>query len=715
MKNLFAILCSLALSPMAWAQNAPAALEEAARRSHAVAAVLDAPHEKPADALAAVFTLINLREYPVAAEVFKSLATAQLSSADQAELVRQFGTAKFLMLSREAAQHGITGGPEFAAAALAASATEAAKPERMNTLLANLASDDSTVRQEARNDLAATGLPAAQAALEALAVSSNKVERSNLLTALVEMSPVVDPLALAALATGEGQFRRDAIELVGHLRLLEAVPWLATIVAGGASDANTITAAQNALMKMGLTLPNSHDALAVVRRELERIDAGIPTDSLPNETGLWWSYDPATQKFTNMELISCERRSLIHARIAQNLLLLSNASAADRQLAIISAIEAAHILGQQPSAEIAQLATRLATADINAALAAAVKTSRVNAAIAAAQLLADRADPTALESLDGSSTPLAQAVAHPNRKLKFAALTAIMNINPRKSFPGASYIPEALWLLAQGAGTEQAVVGASSYAHANNWAGNLRGLGYDAIPAVTGIELIRQALASPRLTLVLIDSDIGKPLVRETLYQLRAQPRLSHVPVAILTTNEDLLLGEHLAAVDKRLLAVSRPHTPDAMKSLVERLIAQTGEPLSADERTRQAVQAIDWLAHIFEQGAPYDELLRDAAILEHTIHNPDLTKASLAALANVGTAGSQRTLVDFASLAAQPMPLRQLAADSFARSRSRFGVLLTAAEIAQQYDRYNASETADADTQRVLGEVLDIMERKSN
>ena len=36
---------------------------------------------------------------------------------------------------------------------------------------------------------------------------------------------------------------------------------------GPSSDADTIAAAQTALTKMGLTLPNSHDALAVVQRD----------------------------------------------------------------------------------------------------------------------------------------------------------------------------------------------------------------------------------------------------------------------------------------------------------------------------------------------------------------------------------------------------------------------------------------------------------------
>jgi hypothetical protein len=288
-----------------------------------------------------------------------------------------------------------------------------------------------------------------------------------------------------------------------------------------------------------------------------------------------------------------------------------------------------------------------------------------------------------------------------------------MKIQPTSSFPGASYVPEALWLLAQSAGTEQAVVGAPSLAHANDWAGNLRGLGFDAIPTVTGIDLVQQALAAPRLAVVLVDSDIGKPLVREVIYQLRAQPKLAHVPVALLTSNDDVLLGSFLAGVDSRLLAVSRPHSPEAMKSIVERLGELSGPQLSADQRTQQANQAIEWLGQLFAQGSPYDELLRDAVVLENAAYNPDLAKVALAALASAGTAGSQRTLVEFASLAAQPMELRQLAADSFARSRSRFGVLLTAGEIAQQYDRYNASETASVDTQQVLGEVLDTLENK--
>ena len=254
---------------------------------------------------------------------------------------RQFGTARFLLLAREAGEHNLAGGREFAQSVLDATAAEAVKPETLDELIANLANIDPAVRHAARNDLAATGTPGVVAALERLAQATDERERTQLLRALAQTSPVADPLMIAALAAGQGQFRRDVAELAGHLHLLEAVPWLATIAAGGDSDTEVVATAQAALTKMGLSVPDQHDALATVKRELERIDAGIPTDSLPNETGLWWSFDPATKKFASVELINCERRSLIHARIAANLFALPNATAADRQLAIISAVEAA--------------------------------------------------------------------------------------------------------------------------------------------------------------------------------------------------------------------------------------------------------------------------------------------------------------------------------------------------------------------------------------
>jgi hypothetical protein len=84
-----------------------------------------------------------------------------------------------------------------------------------------------------------------------------------------------------------------------------------------------------------------------------------------------------------------------------------------------------------------------------------------------------------------------------------------------------------------------------------------------------------------------------------------------------------------------------------------------------------------------------------------------------VAALARFGTPSSQRALANFASQRTLPIEARRQAATAFAASISVNGVLLSKDEILSQYAIYNASATADADTQQVLGALLDAIESR--
>jgi hypothetical protein len=91
----------------------------------------------------------------------------------------------------------------------------------------------------------------------------------------------------------------------------------------------------------------------------------------------------------------------------------------------------------------------------------------------------------------------------------------------------------------------------------------------------------------------------------------------------------------------------------------------------------------------------------------------PELAAPSVAVLGALGTPESQTVLVDFASMTSLPIETRQAAADALAASVKRFGVQLKREQIVRQYDRYNASETADKPTQEVMGRILDVIEKK--
>ncbi|HEY3595856.1 MAG TPA: hypothetical protein VGL13_18355 [Polyangiaceae bacterium] len=123
------------------------------------------------------------------------------------------------------------------------------------------------------------------------------------------------------------------------------------------------------------------------------------------------------------------------------------------------------------------------------------------------------------------------------------------------------------------------------------------------------------------------------------------------------------------------------------------------------------ATQAITWLADLLSRDHSFYDLRRQAPIITAALYQPELAEHSLAALALLGTPESQRTLVDFASRSSVPIASRREAAAAFAQSVARSGILLTDEEILHQYDRYNASATADADTQAVLGALLDTLE----
>ena len=56
-------------------------------------------------------------------------------------------------------------------------------------------------------------------------------------------------------------------------------------------------------------------------------------------------------------------------------------------------------------------------------------------------------------------------------------------------------------------------------------------------------------------------------------------------------------------------------------------------------------------------------------------------------------------------------MAMRQTAAAAFSRSVRKHGVQLTRIEMQEQYDRYNASEGEDADSQQLLALILDAIE----
>ncbi len=88
------------------------------------------------------------------------------------------------------------------------------------------------------------------------------------------------------------------------------------------------------------------------------------------------------------------------------------------------------------------------------------------------------------------------------------------------------------------------------------------------------------------------------------------------------------------------------------------------------------------------------------------------LTRYASPVLGFMGTPKAQEALVNTASRNSLDLVSRQAAAEAFGRAVRKRRVMLTQQDILRQYDRYNASETLDKQTQQVLGGILDSIER---
>jgi CheY-like chemotaxis protein len=334
------------------------------------------------------------------------------------------------------------------------------------------------------------------------------------------------------------------------------------------------------------------------------------------------------------------------------------------------------------------------------------------AATAAARLLGEIGKAEEVLHQDDKPSPLTLALQNPDRRLRMAALEAIVQLQPSKPYAGSSYVPAALGFFAASSGVRHALVAGPNVDQSRDLAGLLASAGLETDTATTGKELLHMATRSPDYELVWIDVSINHPPIGTLLQELRRDPRTASLCIGLMARSGYYEQAERLAATDPMTKAFARPHDEQAIRWQMEQLATLApAEFVDFETRQRQAAKALDLLAELGRSSTQlYNLRLVQDAILT-ALNNPKLATKAIAVLANINSAESQRALVDTASRFTNSLELRKAAASAFRQNREKFGILLSLDEIRLQYDRYNASKTQDATTQHILGLILDCLE----
>jgi CheY-like chemotaxis protein len=367
-----------------------------------------------------------------------------------------------------------------------------------------------------------------------------------------------------------------------------------------------------------------------------------------------------------------------------------------------------------------------------------------------------------LKSTTGKPRTLVQATVTKDRRVRFAALEAIMNLTLESrernnverpdesgeesgrsaalrsrlssSYAGSSLVADTLVWFSKSDGESVLLSGHPQMAAANQTASLLLGLGYTTDVAVSCRELFAHAAASPDVEVIVVDARMTQPPVGEFVQAMRQDARTAEIPIAVLTSDERELRFLPRAREAAKTQAAFRTSRWDSNRSLsmnyprlasaesaqwvIDDLLDKTGaNPTSPAIRLEQAKQALRWLKEIKEAELKsgvkiyhFDDF--DSVVLS-AMRSEGRYKEGLDLAAVVKSPAVQLALYDWAANGLYPIELRELAGQAFEQSVETFGVLLRGQQVQRMYDRYNQSEFEEKESQELLSRLIDVVEAK--
>lgn len=691
-------------------------------RNPVVLAIRESNPKTPDELMFAVQTLIDIGRTDEAKTYLKKLLESTPSQDALVTLHEKYGPASFLQLSRD---HRLQPeGGQVGRAVLDATFQFSRDPARLRTLVQQLCDASAMVRGAALHRLRSLAGAAVPPLLEALADAKRSADHPRLRAALVALGqPVVPPL-LGAVDCPDIPLRLHVITALGELRTPRAVPLLVGPSLARELPDQVRQAAQQAVTTIVGEMPTRPDAVQYLYHQAQGFFNGDLPGRPDHEDKIeLWQWDAAQKTVVPRRWAVADAGLMMAARLARDAYQLAPENGDCRRLFLVTSLEFAQReagLDQPLPRGDGTAFTAAAKLGVDAAedtLVYALDHQHLSAALSLVEILAELGDTGLLESPSGQPRVLVRALQHGDRRLRFAAAHAIMRLDPKQPYPGASFLPETLAFAIRTVGSRRVLIGHPRIEQSQGLVGVLRQIGMDADSARTGRDVFRLATLQPDYEFVLLSDALDGPNVRETVQMLRKDPRASQLPVGLMAREEHLRQAEQFAETDPLALAFPRAHDAQNLAYQAARLQDLGGHrTTSYDLRLDQALAALEHLARLARAPAEYGfyDLHRHQAALESALFTSQLSAKAAPILGWLGSPPAQRALVTCASQTARAVAARQAAAEAFAVAVKGHGLLLSRDEILLQYERYNQSETLDADTQQVLAAVLDAIETPS-
>lgn len=427
-----------------------------------------------------------------------------------------------------------------------------------------------------------------------------EVEIQRLLEAMG--SQIVAPLS-AALLQVDGVTQEVLARLLGRVGYEVAAPYLAELRATTTND-DVRRAASTALQQLGFGAGRQMAVSNMYRDLGERFyDEPHSLTSFPNERHqLLWSYNPEyglVPMAIQSEVFHEARAMTLAARALE--INGSDTAAAALWVAANFSRELDQEQGYDnpvyPSSSrkgAMYYAVAAGPQIMQSVLARALDDRDTRLARLSIESLAQSAGGSALVGSSGRS--LVEALAYPERRVRYEAALAIAKAQPRGLFPGSEQVVPILAGIIQNASTRNAVVVAGDLERQQQVRSVLESMGYTVLPPVSDLGSAFRSIAEVSGVDVLV-TDLTTDRTVATIAEVRSTARLRATPILALMSGAGAAL-QQAAYEDDPLTSLSRSGlSKEQLEASVDYLVAQTsGDPISEGEAEAYAISALEVL-----------------------------------------------------------------------------------------------------------------------
>ena len=682
-----------------------------------VRSVRIADPKTPDELLSSIETLLDVEAIGDARFYLDKLVKQNLTKQQLFELFQLRGTEFFYQL--HATDVLAPAGQDFAKQVLGAAKAYAASPQRIDQLVKKLSDEEINVRSNALSQLKRIGTPAYAAMLEVFADQSRSAEFNGIRGAVQHLGNDATEILIAAARSDNDQLQAEAYVALTKLRSEEALEVVGYLYLSPKTSPAVKQLALTSLQRTYETVDRQRlysDIAEGAKASLKVIETAFDSQSQVDD----WTFDNQQKKFIRARIPTALAAKRLAAIQAELLYEIQPSTPFNRQLFMLTQLESAkRAVGPDASVDAEALLKKFDNprpGELNNLLKRALELRLMPAAIGICELMKKQADPAALQTTVRSQ--LIEAILYGDRHLQFAAFDAVKAIAPQTPYAGSSHVMELAVFLAETQGIEKALVGHLLGPSSQSYASVVSGSGLSVSSARNGHQFYNMAIGSPDFKIFIVTDSLARPAARELIQLLRSDWRTRQIPIGFVGgATSNLSSIKLLAQTDPLLRLLELNFDSRIVASQLSQIQSLSSSwPVSDNSRLLHGQVAASWMAEIIDQKQDHGfyQIHKHEDSIFRLLSVDGTTSKACQMIGKLGTGKSQEALANFASQSGYTIEQREIAAKYFAESVERFGTLLTTTQIQQQYDRYNASEKDSAEVQKLMGQMLDAIEKRA-